>query len=133
MDIIKLIIGFSNSGKTSYSEQFKNVFHLDQAFSIYELPQKGDIVIEGVYLRKKMRKKILDAIDKNKYEKICIWIDTPIEICIEREHEGRKRPDALIYSQAISFQPPEYDEGWDKIIIIRNGKTIELKKPEQEV
>ena len=128
MDKIIVIIGFSNSGKTSYSEQFEDVFHLDQGFTTRMLPQKGDIVIEGVFLRKKMRKKILDAIDKQKYEKICIWIDTPIELCIEREHEGRKRPDSLLYSQSIRFQPPEYDEGWDKIIVIRDNETIELNK-----
>lgn len=133
MDSFKLIIGFSNSGKTSYSEQFDNVFHLDQGFSVQDMPQKGDIVVEGVYLRQRMRKKILDAINKEKYEKICIWFDTPIEVCIEREHEGRKRPDALLYSQSISFQPPTYDEGWDKIIVIRDNETIELNKSDQEV
>ena len=130
MDVITIIVGFSNSGKTSYSEQFNDVFHLDHGFTIRDLPSEGDIVIEGVFLRKRMRKKILDAIDKEKYEKICIWVDTPIDICIEREREGRKRPDALLRSQAISFQPPEYDEGWDKIIVIRDGKTFELDRPE---
>ena len=119
-----LILGLSSSGKTQYSEKYQNSYHLDQGFNIEQIEKNQDITVEGVFLRKKSRLSILNNLDSN-FKKVCIWIDTPTGICIEREKQDRNRPAMLIFQQAASFQPPTYDEGWDEIWIVPNGNEEE--------
>lgn len=124
-----LICGLPNAGKTTYSIQFPNVIHFDdiphktakqQFIQCNQLVAEADedIVVEGVYNTSKRRKELLEAC-KNKQHKVCIWIDTPIEECIERELKYRQRSINIIYSHNRFFEPPTYDEGWDEIIIVK--------------
>lgn len=60
---------------------------------------------------------LLEAVKDKPYKKTCIWIDTPLEECIQRE--DRNRPIEIILLHADTFEPPTYDEGWDEIIVIK--------------
>ena len=120
-----LIIGHPNAGKTTYSQQYDNVLHLD------DFPQSkflncnkavkksdGNVVVEGIYNLRCRRKLLLEQVKDKDCKNICIWIDTPLEVCIERERNYRHRPEQMVRHSYDAFQPPTYDEGWDEIIRI---------------
>lgn len=114
--MITLICGYPRAGKTTYSQTYNNVIHLDD-FGIdpysgvenYVKHARGDIVIDGVYQRKNTRMKLLHYYTGDG-KRTCIWIDTPKEI--RQIRTKRKVCD-------FPFDPPSYDEGWDEIIVIR--------------
>ncbi len=131
--MIRLICGRSRSGKTTYSKQFDNVLHLD-AFGIMpnnynKLLKKvrktdSDLVIDGVYDTAKLRTDLLNAYN-NGGEKICIWIDTPLDIIKSRFYiVPSKHP--------YPFESPTLDEGWDEILIIRGDNNVECINREKQ-
>lgn len=123
-----LICGIPNAGKTTFSAQYGSVIHFDriphknvneQFKRCNELAAQsnGDVCVEGVYNRRKRRLELLEAVKDKQGKRICIWLDTPIEICLKRENRGR--PSFIISDNAKIFEPPTLDEGWDEIIIVR--------------
>jgi len=129
---IKLICGVSRAGKTTYSQQFDNVIHLDEAARTgkrYEAVNNHvskiitDITVEGIYDKASARIDLL-----NSYHgtggKICIFIDPT-------EEEIKSRPWVKRhggYYRKHEFEPPTYDEGWDEIWIRRNDEERLLEK-----
>ena len=116
-----LIIGLPNAGKTTYSQRFTEVLHYDD-ISRYRQAERIEIYrsteaecIEGIYNTVASRKRILDNVTAD--TKVCIWIDTPVDICIEREDRGRG--EHLVLAHEKMFEPPTYEEGWDEIVIVR--------------
>lgn len=117
--MVTLICGLSNSGKTTFSEQYGNVIHLDDyGRRINEVVSEatGDIVVEGVFVLRHMRKKLLESY-RGTGRKVCIWLDVSPDVCEAREDRGR--PTALIWNCYNALEPPTYEEGWDEIIAIR--------------
>lgn len=124
-----LICGLPNAGKTTYSERFGKVLHLDDFPRSKFLncnkavaEAEGDITVEGIYNLRVRRKLLIEAMGE-RTPKVCIWLDTPIEECISRENRGR--PKGIITSP---IEPPTFDEGWDEIIIVRNNESISYKR-----
>lgn len=126
---LTLICGIPNAGKTTYALRYNNVIHLD------DMPHKGgqfkncdalardtngDVVVEGVYVTTKHRRGLLEAC-RDKSPKICIWLDTPLEECLEREKKYRRRPFNIVSGHHDMLEQPTLDEGWDEIIIIKGG------------
>ena len=120
--MLTLICGIPNAGKTTYSERYDSVIHLDDCFHRdycgIVSAVVGDVCIEGVFGQRKMRTDIINAC-KSHDRKVCIWLDTPFDECMERELSYRNRPLGVVGSHHKMFQPPTYEEGWDEIIIIR--------------
>ena len=118
--MLTLICGIPNAGKTTLSQQYSNVIHLDEVLRtsvICEMVAKeDDVCVEGVFMDTHRRKKIAEAY---KGKKVCLWLNTPTEVCIEREN--RDRQIGLITHCAKAFEPPTLSEGWDEIIIIRGN------------
>lgn len=121
--MIILICGLPRAGKTTYSKKYEQdmiVFHLDTYgmiegsrylgifHSVYQNSNKN-IVIDGVFHSAHLRKRLLQSY-KNNDKRICIWINTPLEI--------RKSRSGYVKYYA-DFEPPTYDEGWDEIIVIK--------------
>ena len=123
--MLTLICGIPNAGKTTYSARYDNVMHLDDAFgqTRYDLCNKfasqaeGDVCVEGAYNQIWQRKALIEAC-QHQSPKVCIWLDTPLEECLEREQNGRKRTLAIIHIHHNAFEPPTLEEGWDEIIRI---------------
>lgn len=113
-----LICGLPNSGKTTYSNRYEDVIHLDDIRQYSEcnkiVSAKVDAVVEGVYNKRKHRLQLLSGC-RDSYN-VCIWMDTPIEECMNREMAYRKRNCFIIYNNKM--EPPEFSEGWDEIIIV---------------
>ena len=118
--MLTLICGLPRAGKTTYSERYKNVIHLDDYLRLpmelrYEQCNRNaetedDMVVEGIYHTAKVRTELIRAYRGQGLK--CIWLDTPIEI--------KKHRDGFVPAMAsFPFEPPTLDEGWDEIIIIR--------------
>ena len=121
-----LICGRSRAGKTTYSQRFENVIHLDEVGFSYERCRSyvhdGDVVVEGVYDKAQLRKSLLSSYSGDSRK--CIWLDTPTEI--RRSRKG--------YSKLsdIPFEPPTLEEGWDEIVIIRGENDVECYSRQTE-
>lgn len=118
-----VIIGLPNAGKTTYSKRYNDVLHYDN-ISHLSKAERNEVYmstkaecIEGIYNTRESRVNLLSHTKRER--NICIWIDTPVDICLERERNNRKRPDAIVLHHARTFEPPALDEGWNEIITIR--------------
>lgn len=131
-----LICGIPNAGKTTYSQNFENVIHMDElrpkkghptrSYVVDALKKaEGDICVEGVYVMASSRKRLADAY---KGKKLCIFLDTPLDEAKRRENRGR--PLFIIENSHHHLEPPTFDEGWDEIIIKRPDGEEHLVKGE---
>ena len=110
-----LICGHSRAGKTTFSQRFKNVIHLDDTHSHNVVNRiidqvTGDVVVEGIYYSPRERKELLSHYRGTGTRVICI--DTSQEV---REARMKHR-----FKHGYPFLYPTNEEGWDKIIIIRS-------------
>lgn len=129
--MVRLICGRSRAGKTTYSKRYDNVIHLD-AFGFRDKAYKGihehiatldgDIVVDGIYDTPERRRALLDAY-KGGGKRICIWLDTPLDVI---ESRFIYKPRTLPHP----FDPPTIEEGWDEITIIR-GENVESSNREK--
>lgn len=117
-----LVCGIPNSGKTTFSNRWSgSVVHLDDTEGRHRLKTalemvreaEGDICVEGVYLHHAQRRELAQAY---RGAKLCIWLDTPLDVCIAREDRGRGT--LITRNCAALFEPPTLDEGWDEIVRI---------------
>ena len=121
-----VIIGIPNAGKTTYSRRYDGVVHYDdlnlttrQRYEHFNaLAKQGNAVFEGVFGSKNRRVELVASCPEGE-KKVCVWLDTSLTVCLERERTGRMRGDHIVLSHARTFEPPTYDEGWDEIIIER--------------
>ena len=126
--MIKLICGRSRAGKTTYSQRFEDVIHLDLCGGVLACydhalekvaKANGDVIIEGVYNTVERRMALLNAY-KGNGNRVCVWIDTDLETIGNRTFDRIPKPRL--------FEPPTLDEGWDEIIIIRGDDEQRISK-----
>jgi len=115
---MRLVMGIPNAGKTTYSQRFSNVIHADDYIGNHDsyvelLATVDDECIEGLYTTRKSRLLLLSECPNAK-RKVCIFIDTPKEVCMMREGEHN----SSIPYHARRLEPPTCSEGWDEIIVI---------------
>lgn len=133
--MLTIIIGLPNAGKTTYANRFKEVLHYDDIMRLdtktrYDMYAKAS-VIEGIYLTRRSRRIVLNCWRKRLGKRVCVWVDTPLDVCLEREREGRNRSETVVLHNAKLFQPPTLDEGWDEIIIVKpDGSETRITKEE---
>ncbi len=127
-----LICGLPRAGKTTYSERFEKVIHLDDYIYLpmplrYERCNKNaeterDIVIEGIYHTAKVRADLIRLYRGRGLR--CIWLDTSLEV--------KKHRCGYVSAMNFPFEPPTFDEGWDEIIIIRGNDNVECINREKQ-
>ena len=131
--MLTLICGVGRVGKTTYSQRFENVIHLDgmghkphRFTRVINALNKGDVVVEGIYENANRRTELLNA-----YKgcgRRCIWLDTPESIVKDRmEIIG-----VPLTVKHFHFEPPTFDEGWDEIIIIRGEHDVQSYRNEKQ-
>lgn len=117
-DVLTLICGLPNAGKTTYSKRFENVVHLDEERRTANVCEKvkgaGDVVVEGVFASRPQRERLIRAYGGRCR---CIFIDITLDECIRREDRGRS--DFILRNAYKHFTPPTLDEGWDEIEVVR--------------
>ena len=91
-----------------------------------------DITIaDATHLNKKSRAKVLNEVRKYADEIEVVWIDTDIETAFAQndQREGRAWvKHGIIRRMWFTLEEPEFDEGFNKIIHVRNGLTIITRK-----
>lgn len=126
MNTLILVCGLPNAGKTTYCEQYENVIHLDSIEStsfedkfnkcIHQAAQaEGDVVIDGNFFSSRIRQNLLNAFKDRDYKKICVWVNTPFDICLERARNGG-RDETTVNHIYRYFDDPTLEEGWDELI-----------------
>lgn len=129
--MLTLICGIPNAGKTTYSKAYRNVIHLDDVLPNRPLREEyracadeaasrdGDVCVEGLYTEREWRVMLVDACS-HQHPKVCIWLNTALGECMEREDAFRKRSRHMVRSHYDRLEPPDLSEGWDVIEVI-NG------------
>lgn len=120
---MRLVIGIPNAGKTTYAKDALRYDDLQLTTRkryehICDVVRAGEECIEGVFGESGRRAQIVHACHEGGHDAVCVWLDTPLETCIERERSYRKRGDGFVRVIAEHFEPPTYAEGWDEIIRI---------------
>lgn len=92
-----------------------------------DLRDGNDVVYDATNINKKRRIAFLRELDNISCHRICIAVMTPLEKCIEY-NQARERvvPDEVIHRMIKNWNPPDYSEGFDKIILVYNLPDNEL-------
>lgn len=125
--MLTLICGQPRAGKTTYSERFNDVIHLDTSGAYRGVLRKvkrlnGDVVVEGVYRHQSERIHLIQVYDTDRYK--CIWLNTPDEV-----RQSRKGWDKWCDKP---FETPTLSEGWDEIIIIRGNNEQRINRQTED-
>lgn len=97
------------------------------------LEEGKDVCIDQTTLDKKARKTLIDRINMHSIEIHAIWLDTPIDKCIENNNERTGRanvPEDAIIKMYSRVQRPTWEERIKYLHIIRDDKEeiIDLEK-----
>lgn len=150
--MVKLImlIGIPGSGKTTYSKELserysakvissdkvrqlyvgideKEVFPTVYKLCVEELKSGKNVILDATHITPKVRKRTFDALDAYgiAYDKVAIFVDTPVEECIRRVEIRNQNPEELflplevISSYGQNIIPPNVDEGFMEIQVIK--------------
>lgn len=144
-----MLIGIPGSGKTTHSVELskkynakvissdkvrqtfagieeKDVFPTVYRLCIEELKNGGNVILDATHITPKVRKRTFDALDQYdvEYDKIAIYFDTPVDVCIKRVEIRNKDPKELflplevIESYGKNIIMPTKEEGFEEIIVI---------------
>ena len=111
-----VICGKPRAGKTTLSKVFKClVSHCDYRQikgCVEDIKNTDKVCCEGLFETPRVRKRVLDVATGYK---LCIWLNTSNNA--RRIREGF-RPRV---HEKFHFEPPTIEEGWDKIIIVKDN------------
>ena len=82
-----------------------------------DLKSGKTVVLDDLLTTKQMRKNMLDAISEVDCKKTIIVMQTPLDVCIQRNTNRKRRlPNQFLYSFHKRYEPPMLEEGFDEII-----------------
>lgn len=104
----------------TYNEAFpKYIDAAQKAFNTQmqeSLDEGMNIVHDQTNLTMKKRKRILDKVSSG-YFKVCIWVNCPFSVAMERSNRpGKVIPAHVMQTMNDSFQEPKIIEGFDDVI-----------------
>ncbi len=96
----------------------------------FHLADGYDVFADATHLNKKSRAKLLKNLTVKPQEISVIWLQTPLDECIKRnENRAGTRtyvPVSQICRMAKSLQAPTFDEGIDKVYIIKPNEEMQI-------
>ena len=141
MNKLYTMVGIPGAGKSTFAnshpecvvvssdairaEVFKNEYDLSNMRRVFEivnervaaaLAEGKDVIYDSTSLTRKIRHNIIKTFNA---EHIAIFVNTPIDICIERDAKRyRHVGERVIRQMATRLVPPTLDEGFKEIIEI---------------
>lgn len=118
------------SENEEYFSKEKEVFRkFTNLINIY-LEEGYDVYADATHLNRASRNKLLRAISFKPSEINIIWIKTPLKEALKR-NENRKGtrayvPCSAIHRMSYQIEQPSFEEGFNKIYIIEEGKPIQV-------
>jgi predicted kinase len=108
---------------------------LTRARIIADLRSGKNVVCDATNLNSNRRRGLLDEIKKFGCEKVCYFIATPYEECLERvKNEGRVYvPKQKVFEMYCGVSIPQMFEGWNKINIVWNYDYTKYKPDWKEL
>lgn len=102
------------------------------------LREGKNVVFDATNTIRRHRAEMIAAGKPYADEVVCIWMDTPLEVCIARHHERVRQgirttlPDEVIVrmSKQLEADPPDPSEGFDEIIRIKYEEEEEATAPQ---
>ena len=144
-----MLIGIPGSGKTTHSvelskkynakvissdkvrQTFVGIEEKDDFPTVYrlwieELKNGVNVILDATHITPKVRKRTFDALEQYdvEYDKIAIYFDTPVDVCIKRVEIRNQDPNELflpldvIESYGKNIVMPTKEEGFEEIIVI---------------
>ena len=84
---------------------------------LHDINQGKTVVVDDLLTTVEMRKNMLNALAEAKCRKVIIVMQTPFDICLQRNANRKRRlPEQFLYNFHDRYVPPSLDEGWDEII-----------------
>ena len=146
--MLLILCGIPGSGKTTYARKLAEETgailycydELPDAFSpsrqqavresmwtaiVEDLRCGQDVICDDLHITMEKRKKILQMVSGINCKKKLIVVDTPLQICLQRNSERERRlPDVAIRFYMKKFESPTLNEGWDEIIYYSSIKEV---------
>lgn len=96
----------------------REIFDILHSLVKAELYHGNSVVYDATNLNSKRRKEFLESLDLLPCRKVCIFMSTPYEMCLERNQNRERRvPIKAMQKMKRSLDKPTLDEGWDDIYI----------------
>ena len=133
-----LFVGLPGSGKSTFYKNHYFNTHLRISNDLLRTKNRTQklldfcretnmsFVIDNTCTTKEVRKRFIDYCNSIRapLRKSCVFFDTPIGVCIERNNNrtGKERvPKTAILMKAKELERPSLEEGFDELIIIDGG------------
>ena len=147
-----MMIGIPGSGKTTYSKDLSkeynakvissdkvrqtyvgikenDVFPTVFKLCIEELKENRNVILDATHITPKVRKRTFDALDEFNvpYEKVAVYVDTPVDVCVRRVEKRNQDPNELflplevIASYGNNIISPSLSEGFIDIKVIKSN------------
>lgn len=140
-----MLVGLPASGKSTLAKEYKSKGYIIHSSGAIREELGGDVnnqdintqvftllhnrikdylkegyscVYDATNISYKRRKAFLEQIKNVDCNKICVFVATPYEVCLEQNQaQGRKVPDSVIKRMYCTIDVPYWYEGWDQIDI----------------
>jgi predicted kinase len=147
MSTLYMMVGIPGSGKSTFAKtlkgkyvsrdevRFKLLQDGDDYFAkegevfqkfIYEIEEGlsrcSDVIVDATHLNKGSRYKLLSKVRPERV--VAIVMDTSLDVCLQRNAQRSGRalvPEDVIRDMYQHMTIPNYDEGFDAIIMIKGG------------
>jgi len=118
-DILRETLYGDANDQTHNREVFRTMNELTQ--NVLELDT--NVVYDATNLSRARRKRLLSELPE--CERVCYWFDTPFYECVERDaHRSRSVGEDVIRKMTMKLEVPIYEEGWNKIYILRGNDNV---------
>jgi len=76
------------------------------------------------------RARYLPLAKTSRFETVGYWLDVPVELCLARNAarpEAERVPDVAIFATYGKFEPPGWDEGFDRLFHVQFDEQGEYR------
>jgi predicted kinase len=116
-DLVRTLL-FDNVSEQSYQHLvFSTLRNMLRARMLARMPVN---YVDATNLTAKDRKQWIQMAREFGYDVQAVYFDVPLEVCMERnQRRNRNVPEDVMQRMAAKLQPPKFEEGFSKIVVVR--------------